>query len=95
MMATLITPDGTVTEVHPVHGPEFTLEEMRHFVGGYIEAVYFDDGRVMFVNEEGKISDPPLDFNAAANVLAHEHSGIAFDDAIVGTVIVTEPGEVS
>jgi len=54
------------------------LEECQKAVGGLIEAVYLDDGRLMYVNEEGLRKGLP--FNAMASDLAGR--------PIVGDVIV-------
>ena len=63
-MATLIKTDGTVTTVEPRNGKSFCLEELQHAVGGYIEAVYLPDGKVMIVNEEGKLDGLPQNIAA-------------------------------
>lgn len=38
-MATLIKPDGTITEVFPAKGKKFKLEEMQSLVGGLVQHV--------------------------------------------------------
>lgn len=37
----LIKPDGTEETIRPAKGGKFTLEELQHAVGGYIELVHF------------------------------------------------------
>lgn len=78
-----IKSDGTAVELAPKNGKEFTLEEMQAFVGGYIEIVYLDDGRMMILNEEGKLNGLPINDKATALFSPH--------DEIVGDVLVTDP----
>ena len=85
-MATRITVHGARLEVAPAAGATFTLAELQAVVGGYIEAVYLRDGRVLFCNEDGKRF--ALAPNLHATILAHEHGAIGRDDFIVGDVIV-------
>lgn len=89
-MAVRINVDGTRIEMHPTHGAAFHLSELHIVVGGYIEAVHLKDGRVMWVNEEGKLRALPV--NEAATVIAHA-SGHDPTDMIVGDVIITTVDE--
>lgn len=58
-MATLYKVDGTSTEVTPKNGRDFKLEELYTLVGcEMVEAVHLDDGRVLWIDEEGKYSGP-------------------------------------
>jgi Domain of unknown function (DUF3846) len=41
---------------------EHTIEEMHKLVGGWIEVVNLQNGILMVVNEEGAITDLPLNF---------------------------------
>jgi hypothetical protein len=61
---------------------EPSLEEMQGVVGGYIEAVHILDvpGKVMIVNEEGRLKHLPL--NIKASTMARQE--------IVGDVLVCE-----
>lgn len=54
------------------------LEDLQKSVGGLIEAVYLDDGRCMWVNEEGLLKR--LAFNAVASEIARR--------PIVGNVVI-------
>jgi hypothetical protein len=93
-MAQLLQPDGTTTEMRPAHGAEFTLDELQTAVGnGYIEAVYLEGGRVMFVNEDGKRL--ALSINPQACALAHAAHAIYPTDVIVGPAIICGPEEIS
>lgn len=55
-----------------------SLEAYQQAVGGYIEEIYLPDGRVMLVNEEGRLHGLPPN---------PEASGLA-GQAIVGDVVV-------
>jgi Domain of unknown function (DUF3846) len=90
-MASLIDTRKGLSQVHPANGKAFTLAELQGFVCGYIELLRLNDGRAMFLNEEGKIDGLPV--NPLANAIAHEQSGIADDDYIVGNVVICSPTE--
>jgi hypothetical protein len=89
-MSTWIQADGTIEEVQPNNGSTYSLKELHAFVGGYIELVYLPDGRLMVLNEEGKMNDLP--FNSLATALYNPHS--AFQDYIVGDVLVCQQNEI-
>lgn len=87
-MAKWIKTNGETIEVNPKNGTDYSLEELQGFVGGYIEIIEinigFAKGKLMVVNEEGKIDGLPL--NTMATLIAGQ--------AIVGNVLVCKPGEV-
>lgn len=65
-MAQLIKVTNLAGEtVSPANGTAFTLEELQKIVGGYIEALYLHDGRIMFLNEDGKRLGLPLNLVSA------------------------------
>lgn len=87
-----IGPKGSRVEtVHPTNKETFTLEELQGFVGGYIEALRMDTGQMMFLNEDGKSMGLP--FNLIADLLAHDLTGIASHDSIVGDVLIASLSE--
>lgn len=86
-MATIIYSNGTETEVSPANGTDFKLEELQKIVGGYIEVLNLNDGRIMVVNEEGKIQG--LDLNVIATYIYGRHT-----DCVVGNVLVCKSDEV-
>jgi hypothetical protein len=101
-MATLIPADGSVPRyVTPARGEgtAFTLQELQTIVGGYIEALRSswltaDDGQplIMFLNEDGKREDLPL--NRFATALMRR--ALQPEDYIVGDVVLctyAEAGE--
>lgn len=55
-----------------------TLEAMQEFVGGYIETVTLEDGRVIVCNEEGVILGLPNNHGIAGNFFICEVNGDEF-----------------
>ena len=54
-MAVLITPDGITTNVYAKEN-EFTLNEMYSLLScSMVQAITIEDGRVMWLDEEGKL----------------------------------------
>lgn len=88
-MATLISVVGQASEIAPANGRTFTLLELQGYVGGYIEALRAPDGRLAFLNEDGKRLG--LALNRAATELFRFI--IHPDDVIVGNVILCSPIE--
>lgn len=90
-MATLIANDGTVTEVS-AKDTWFSLDEMYFLLEcSRIEAVYLEDGRIMWIDEEGKFK--PHQINIQATLLLQKAGGIA-GDYIAGIALVTDRNEV-
>lgn len=89
-MALLIRTDGTVTEVSPLNGAHFQfVGEAYELLGtDMIQIVPTKDGRIMLVDEEGKLKDKPINFRATA---LYEHGKY---DVVVGTVLVCADTEV-
>ncbi len=84
-MAKWIKTSGEIVDVQPKNGTDFSLNELQGFVGGYIEVVGLDDGKLMVVNEEGKING--LCINSEATLLSRY-------DIIVGDVLVCDSREI-
>lgn len=55
-----------------------TLEAMQAFVGGYIETVTLEDGRVIVCNEEGVILGLPMNHGIAGDFFICEVNGDEF-----------------
>ena len=87
-MAKWIKTSGEMIEVYPKNdGEVFSLEELKGFVGGYIEFVSLNDHQVLVVNEDGKLMNLPY------NHIATEVYNIAFQpnrDVIVGDALLCE-----
>jgi len=80
-MAYLLKVDGTIEQM----GWNPSLKAIQKAVGGYIELIPTGNLGYMYGNEEGKLLGLPV--NKAAT------SMIAFDDIVVGDVVVMEIGE--
>ena len=83
-MATLIPAAGEAREIAPADGQRFSLAELQAMVGGYIEALRAPDGRWLFLNEDGKRLELPV--NAAVTQLMALR--LQPGDYIVGDVII-------
>lgn len=89
-MAKWIKADGTLLEVHPKNkGQEFTLDELKSYVGGWIECIFLNQRQVMVINEEGKLRGLPY------NTMATEAYRLVFqptDEFIVGDALLCDVG---
>lgn len=83
MKTELIKANGEVTEITPKNNKTFELEELQKYVGGYIEIVNTNDGRIMVIDEEGKLNNK--DENSKATYLFENPF-----DIIVGDVVVCD-----
>ena len=87
-MALLIKPDGSTRTVLP-EGDSFTLKEIYSLLDcSMIEPVYLKDGRIMWIDEEGKLKPHFL------NPLASELADLLALDYIAGLALVTDKNEV-
>lgn len=83
-MAQIIKTTGEIIETQPSNGTDFSLSELQAIVGGFIEVVHLSDGRLMVVNEEGKLEGLPI----------NEKASQLYPDLIVGDVLVCEYYEI-
>lgn len=90
-MALWIKATAPAETVSPANGKTFTLAELQHFVGGYIEVLELSDGTLMYLNEDGKLNELP--YNPVADEIAHRLTGIAWNDGIVGDVLIATEEE--
>ena len=84
--ATLYTPNGGEKDIISKVRNKLSLEEMQKLVGGYIEIVRLNDGRIIIVNEEGLLQGLPVNIEAT-NILRRDHSTTQY---IVGNAIVCD-----
>ena len=84
--ARIVYPDKDSEDYTPKNGTTFELEEMQKIVGGYIEVIRLNDGRLIIVNEEGLLQGLPVNIEAT-NILRRDHSTTQY---IVGTAIVCD-----
>lgn len=92
IMAEYIKQDGTVEHVRPANGSDFELNELQGYCGGYVQAVYLHDGRVIWCNEDGKVYG--LEINERATAIAEEAGVLLAGDYIVGNVLICKEDEV-
>ena len=94
-MGILFRADGTISSVRPSPGPEFSPAEVSAYVGGYLEAMRLDNGEVLYLNEEGKLLNLPLNGAATTYAKLHNQRYRLTSDVIVGDVLLCAPGETS
>lgn len=84
--AKIIYTDKEAEEYTPKNGKTFALTEMQEIIGGYIEPIRLNDGRMIIVDEDGKSKDKAVKI-PATNILRRDHFTT---DYIVGTAIVCD-----
>lgn len=84
--AKIIYTDKEAEDYTPKNGKTFALTEMQEIIGGYIEPIRLNDGRMIIVDEEGKSKDKAVNI-PATNILRRDHFTT---DYIVGTAIVCD-----
>ena len=82
--AKIIYTDKEAEDYTPKNGKTFALTEMQEIIGGYIEPIRLNDGRMIIVDEEGKSKNKAVNI-PATNILRRDHFTT---DYIVGTAIV-------
>ncbi len=58
-MAKFYNTNGSTEDVLPKNGKYFSLEELKKYVGGYIERIGMPNNCAMYVNEEGRLRNLP------------------------------------
>ena len=85
----IIHVDGTPEPYPHANGKQYTPEELQKAIGGgYIEIVHTRDGRLMVIDEEGKLKGFPVNRVAAALYVYGDR------DPIVGDVLVCDDGAI-
>ena len=84
--AKIIYTDKEAEDYTPKNGKTFELTEMQEIIGGYVEPIRLNDGRIIIVDEEGKSKDKAVNI-PATNILRRDHFTT---DYIVGTAIVCD-----
>lgn len=76
--------NGEVIETSPKNGTNYSLEELKEIVGGYIEIIHLTNNKIMVINDEGKLINLPHNENATTLYR------ICLDtiDFIIGNVLV-------
>lgn len=88
-MAKIYRIDGSFEIVEPANGTDFTLDEMKAIVGGYIEILPVGKDSLMVCNEEGKLMGLPVNEIATLFVRAN---GIF--DCVVGDVLICDSNQI-
>lgn len=83
--AKLYKSNGTILEVVPSNGTDFQLDELQTMVGGYIEIVPIGKGKIMVLDDEGKLKCKPVN-NAATMIFMQA----GYYDTIVGDALVCD-----
>lgn len=86
MKSTVIKTNNQHYNVEPENGVDFSLDELKRIVKGYIEIVYLSRSQIMVCNEEGKCRDGFYP-NPYATMLVRA-AGI--HDTIYGDVLVCD-----
>ena len=84
--AKIIYTDKEAEGYTPKNGKTFGLTEMQEIIGGYVEPIRLNDGRMIIVDEDGKSKDKAVNI-PATNILRRDHFTT---DYIVGTAIVCD-----
>ena len=84
--AKIIYTDKEAEDYTPKNGKTFALTEMQEIIGGYIEPIRLNDGRVIVVDSQGKALNKAVNI-PATNILRRDHYTT---DYIVGTAIVCD-----
>ena len=84
--AKIIYTDKEAEDYTPKNGKTFALTEMQEIIGGYVEPIRLNDGRIIIVDEDGKSKDKAVNI-PATNILRRDHFTT---DYIVGTAIVCD-----
>ena len=84
--AKIIYTDKEAEDYTPKNGKTFALTEMQEIIGGYVEPIRLNDGRIIIVDEDGKSKNKAVNI-PATNILRRDHYTT---DYIVGTAIVCD-----
>lgn len=84
--AKIIYTDKEAEDYTPKNGKTFALTEMQEIIGGYVEPIRLNDGRMIIVDEDGKSKSKAVNI-PATNILRRDHFTT---DYIVGTAIVCD-----
>ena len=90
-MAQIIKSNGQTTEVTPKNGTDFSLEELQTIVGGWIEIVNLRDGRLLCLDEEGKLKGKERNYVATD---IYRQAFPQCKDFIVGDVLLCNEDQI-
>ena len=84
--AKIIYTDKEAEDYTPKNGKTFELDELQGIVDGNFEIVRLKDGRIIVIDEDGKLKDKAVNI-PATNIMRRDHYTT---DYIVGTAIVCD-----
>lgn len=87
-MASILFPSGGKMEARPANGVCFELAELQSIVEGHIEVIPTKDGRVMVLNDMGKLIGLPRNAQAGALVALQTPESIAEAKALYGENLI-------
>lgn len=76
-------------DVTPKDGKMFTLEEAQAMVGGYIEVVHLNEGKILVCDEEGRIKQKRVNKNATEVAYKLGYKG----HFLVGDVLICDDNQ--
>lgn len=89
-MATLIRATGEQMTVKTASGGKFTLEELQGFVSGFIERIDLQNGKAMYINEDGKAMQMKRNIEAT---VCFQQRGCLQGDYIAGDAVILDYSE--
>lgn len=85
MAPVILKVDGSQQDYPPANGKTFTLDELKKAIGGgWIEIIRLPGGRLMVIDEEGKLKN--MELNRQATLLLP----FFMKDCIVGDALLCE-----
>ena len=59
-MSDVLVKDGCMSPIKPMNGRDYSLLELQTYVDGDVEFVYFENGKILVVDEDGKLKGKPV-----------------------------------
>lgn len=85
----LLFKKGEIIKVQPKNNKDYSLKECQNMVGGYVEVVTLQQGKIALVDEEGALKpDKWLNMEAMLYMLS-----LGFMGALYGNVLIIDDKE--
>lgn len=85
-----VTDNGTAFSIiSPRDGNKFALEETQAIVGGYIEVVPLDEGKILVCDEDGRIKEKAVNKKATEAAFKLGYKG----HFLVGDVLICDDNQ--
>lgn len=81
----LLVKDGCMRPIKPMNGRHYTLTELQTYVGGYVQTLKVGNGKLLVIDEEGKLKGK-LPNRIATGWILRE----GYQDFIVGTALLID-----